>query len=142
MKIRFALILWIIPALACAEQYGAPITLKNPVTLEVATQHLGASGAAIVLVESRVDKVCELRGCWIGLRSESGNIHVTFKDEAFVVPLSLKGKTVIAQGLLSRVPMTMEETRHHIEANGGDPSTAKLPGVRYELVASGLVVKP
>ena len=141
MKISLALMLALFASLACAEQYGAPITLKHPVSLDEAVKQLGARNAADVLVESTVEKVCEVRGCWIGLRSASGEIHVTFKDEAFFVPMTLMGKTVLAQGRLSKVQMTLDETRRYVKHNGGDPAKVSQPGVRYEIVADGLEVK-
>jgi hypothetical protein len=100
-----------------AEHYGAPLTLKNPLTLEAAVQSLGEQPAADVLVQSTVAKVCEQRGCWITLKSASSNLHVTFKDEAFFVPSTLIGKTVLVEGKLSK------------------------SGPGYELVASGLEVQ-
>jgi uncharacterized protein DUF4920 len=102
---------------AAAEHYGAPLTLKNPLTLDAAVQSLGERPAADVLVQSTVAKVCEQRGCWITLQSSSSNLHVTFKDEAFFVPSTLIGKTVLVEGKLSK------------------------SGPGYELVASGLEVK-
>ena len=63
-----------------AEHYGAPLTLKNPLTLEAAVLALGDRPAADVLVESTVKQVCEQRGCWIALQSASSKLHVTFKD--------------------------------------------------------------
>jgi hypothetical protein len=80
-------------------------------------QSLYERGTADVLVESTVAKVCEQRGCWIALKSASSQLHVTFKDEAFFVPASLIGKTVLVQGKLTKA------------------------GASYELVASGLQVK-
>lgn len=141
MKFKLALLLSCVATLACAEQYGAPITMQKPVSLEAAVQQLGDATAAEVLVESKVDKVCEAAGCWIGLKSAAGDIHVTFKDEAFYVPLTLMGKTVLAQGRLTKVTMTLEQTRKYVQENGGDPAKVKQPGVRYELVASGIEVK-
>jgi hypothetical protein len=141
MRITFALLLSLSASLACAEQYGAPITMKHPVSLEAAVKQLGDRAAADVLLESKVDKVCSARGCWIGLKSASGEIHVTFENEAFFVPLTLMGKTVLAQGRLTKVEMTLAETREYVKDSGGDPATVNKPGVRYELVASGLEVK-
>ena len=141
MRISIGLLLSLLTSLAFAEQYGAAITLKHPVSLDVAVKQLGAQNAADVLVESKVERVCEARGCWVGLKSASGEIHVTFKDEAFFVPMTLMGKTVLAQGRLSKVQMTLEETRQHVKHNGGDPTKVTEPGVRYEIVANGLEVK-
>jgi hypothetical protein len=100
-----------------AEHYGAPLTLKTPLTLEAAVQSLGARPAVDVLVESTVAKVCEQQGCWIELQGASSQLHVTFKNESFFVPSTLIGKTVLVEGKLSKA------------------------GPGYELVASGLAVK-
>jgi Domain of unknown function (DUF4920) len=118
MRILIGLTLGLLTTIAsAAEHYGAPLTLKNPLTLEAAVQHLGDQPAATVLVESTVAKVCEQRGCWLALKSASSQLHVTFKDEAFFVPVSLVGKTVLVEGRLSK------------DADG------------YQLVANGLQVK-
>jgi len=118
MRILIGLTLGLLTAIAgAAEHYGAPLTLKNPLTLEAAVQQVGDGAAANVLVESTVARVCEERGCWLALKSASSQLHVTFKDEAFFVPASLVGKTVLVEGKLSK------------EAAG------------YQLVANGLQVK-
>jgi hypothetical protein len=118
MRILIGLTLGLLTTIAsAAEHYGAPLTLKHPLTLEAAVQQVGDGSAANVLVESTVAKVCEQRGCWLALKSASSQLHVTFKDEAFFVPASLVGKTVLVEGKLSK------------EADG------------YQLVASGLQVK-
>ena len=118
MRIPTGVLLGLVALTAgAAEHYGAPLTLKNPLTLEAAVLALGDRPAADVLVESTVKQVCEQRGCWIALQSTSSKLHVTFKDDAFFVPSTLIGKTVRVEGKLSK--------------NG--------PG--YELVASGLEVE-
>ena len=103
-------------AAGAAEHYGAPITLEEPQTLEAAVQGLGDRAGADVLVRSKVAQVCAERGCWLGLKSASSQLHVTIKDEAFFVPSSLVGKTVVVEGKLRK-------------ASAG-----------YELVATGLEV--
>lgn len=118
MRILMGVVLGLAAAAACAgEHYGAALTMKDPQTLEAAVQSLGERPAADVLVQSTVAKVCEQRGCWIALKSTSSQLHVTFKDEAFFVPSTLIGKTVLVQGKLTKA------------------------GPGYELVASGLEVR-
>jgi Domain of unknown function (DUF4920) len=118
MRIPTGLLLGLVAMTAvAAERYGAPLTMKTPLTLEAAVQSLGERPAADVLVESTVAKVCEQRGCWIALKSSSSQLHVTFKDEAFFVPSTLIGKTVLVEGKLTKA------------------------GSGYELVARGLQVK-
>ena len=66
---------------------------------------------------------------------------MTFKDYAFFVPPTLMGKTVLAQGELKKVAMTLEETKHYVKDAGGDPATVTEPRAHYELTASGVLVK-
>lgn len=118
MRILTGVVLGLAAVAACAgEHYGAPLTMKDPLTLEAAVQSLGDRPTADVLVQSTVAKVCEQWGCWIALKSASSQLHVTFKDEAFFVPSTLIGKTVRVQGKLTKA------------------------GPGYELVASGLEVQ-
>jgi len=118
MRIPTGLLLGLVAVTAVgAEHYGAPLTMKTAVTLEAAVQSLGDRPSATVLVESTVVKVCPDLGCWIALKSTSSQLHVTFKDEAFFVPSTLIGKTVLVEGKLTKA------------------------GAGYALVASGLEVK-
>jgi hypothetical protein len=141
MKVFLALLLVLTSTLALAEHYGAPIEAKNPVTLAAAIKQLDKQSNANVLVESKVDKVCVVKGCWLGLVSEADDIRVTFKDYAFFVPSSLIGKTVIVEGVLEKVTMTLDETKHYVKDAGGDPSIVTEPRVEYRIVASGVEVK-
>ena len=141
MRIAIGLLLALTMTIASAEHYGAPITMKNPITLESAVKQLDGKSTATVLVESKVDKVCEAKGCWLGLKSASSELHVTFKDYAFFVPSSLIGKTVRVEGKLEKVTMTLQETKEYVKDEGGDPATVTQPRVHYELVASGVEVK-
>ena len=58
MRILIGLMLGLLTVLAsAADHYGAPLTLKNPLTLEAAVRQLGDQPATSVLVESTVAKV-------------------------------------------------------------------------------------
>ena len=141
MKTALALLLALTSTLAFAEHYGAPIAGKTPVSLATAIRQLGSQATADVLVESTVDKVCVVKGCWLGLTDTSGDARVTFKDYAFFVPASLIGKRVIVEGKLEKVTMSLEDTRHYVKDAGGDPATVTQPRVEYRIVASGVLVK-
>jgi hypothetical protein len=104
---------------ARAEHYGAPIAAGTVVALDAALAQLADKSAADVVVKSTVARVCEQRGCWLGLKSATGEIHVTFKDEAFFVPPSLIGKSVVAAGRLQKV-VTPSRVRYELVASGID----------------------
>ena len=141
MKIAFVFSLSLLPLLASAEHYGAPVPKKTAVSLPVAIAQLQTKQSASVLVESKVDKVCTVKGCWLGLVDAKQDARVTFKDYAFFVPASLIGKTVIVDGVLEKVTMSLEDTKHYVKDAGGDPSKVTEPRIEYRIVASGLQVK-
>lgn len=138
MRIALALLLGMTSTLALAEQYGAPIAAtKQAVSLESAIGQLDKASSANVVVESKVDKVCTVKGCWLGLVSKNNELHVTF-DEKFFVPASLIGKTVRVEGKLEKVTMTLEETKHYVKDAGGDPSKVTQPRTAYQMTATGV----
>jgi len=141
MKTALALVLGLASTVVFAENYGAPITGKNPVSLAAAIKQLGKQPTADVVVESTVDKVCVVKGCWLGLTDASSDARVTFKDYAFFVPASLVGKRVVVEGKLEKVTMSLEDTKHYVKDAGGDPATVTQPRVEYRIVASGVQVR-
>ncbi|HTE40834.1 MAG TPA: DUF4920 domain-containing protein [Steroidobacteraceae bacterium] len=145
MRILVAAALTLVLSSAYAEHYGAPIAKKAPISLAAAIKQLDAKTASAamsqVLVESKVDKVCVVKGCWMGLVDPARDIRVTFKDYSFFVPQTLIGKTVIVEGTLEKVTMSLEDTKHYVKDAGGDPSTVTQPRVEYRIVANGVEVK-
>lgn len=141
MKSFLALVLCCVTSLACAEQYGAPIKAKAPVSLDAAIKQLDRKPSAPVLVESMVEKVCVVKGCWMALTNDAGDVRVTFKDYAFFVPASIIGKKVLVEGTLEKVVMSLEDTKHYVKDAGGDPAKVTEPRTEYRIVASGVEVR-
>jgi Domain of unknown function (DUF4920) len=141
MKYVVAALLCCWTTIAAAEQYGAPISAKNPLSLQAALKKLDAAPSADVLIESKVDKVCVVKGCWMALTNARDDVRVTFKDYGFFVPASIIGKTVIVEGTLEKVVMSLDDTKHYVKDAGGDPSTVTQPRTEYRIVASGVAVK-
>jgi hypothetical protein len=141
MKYLVAMLLCSWAAIASAEHYGAQIKSKNPLTLQAALRQLDSMPSADVLIESKVDKVCVVKGCWMALTNAKDDVRVTFKDYGFFVPSSIIGKTVLVEGKLEKVVMSLEDTKHYVKDAGGDPSTVTQPRTEYRIVASGVEVK-
>jgi hypothetical protein len=141
MKAFLILVLATFSTFAIAENYGAPVKAGKPTSLESAIKQLDKADSADVLVAAKVEKICVVKGCWMGLVSSSGDVRVTFKDYAFFVPPSLIGKQVVVDGKLQKVTMTLDETKHYVKDAGGDPATVTQPRVEYRIVANGVEVK-
>jgi hypothetical protein len=141
MRILFATLLCCWAAVATAEHYGAEIKSRTPLSLQAAIKQLDSKPAADVLIESKVDKVCVVKGCWMALTNATDDVRVTFKDYGFFVPGSIIGKTVLVEGKLEKVVMSLEDTKHYVKDAGGDPSTVTAPRTEYRIVANGVQVK-
>lgn len=139
-RLACALVLCSTVAPAASEQYGAPIKATTPVTLKAAIQQLDSKPKTDVLIQSKVDAVCVVKGCWMALTDTVGDVRVTFKDYGFFVPSSIIGKTVLIEGTLEKVVMSLEDTKHYVKDAGGDPSTVTQPRTEYRIVASGVRV--
>ena len=72
--------------------------------------HLGRS----VIVEGKVDKVCQMKGCWLELMpaDESRGVRVTFEDYAFFVPKDSMGWVARLEGTFVREALSKGEVDH------------------------------
>jgi hypothetical protein len=77
----------------------------------------------------------------MALTGAGEDVRVTFKDYGFFVPSSIIGKTVLVEGTLEKVVMSLEDTKHYVKDAGGDPSTVTQPRTEYRIVATGVQAK-
>ena len=124
-----------------ANQFGAPVKGTKPVSVDRAIEQLKKAKKPIMLVEAKVDKVCLKKGCWLALKSKTTDVRVTFKDYGFFVPVSLVGKTVWVEGKMSEKKLSLEQTKHYVEDEGGDPSKVTEARTDYQFEATGVLVK-
>lgn len=125
---------------AFADQYGADLTLTNAISIDDAISATDAGAQDPLLIEGEVTAVCQVKGCWMGFTTENGEIRVTFKDYGFFVPLNIVGKTVLAEGTLEKVTLSLRDSKHLVKDAGGDPDTVTEPIVEYQMVATGVKV--
>ena len=85
-----------------------PDASRTPLSVSQAIDPTNA-GRTIV-VRGDVAEVCQTEGCWMNVTDGRSVLRVTFKDEAFAVPVNLHGK-VLVEGIVheeieegSRVP--------------------------------------
>jgi uncharacterized protein DUF4920 len=136
----------LLAAAACASPdaarlatYGGSPTIESaplPLDRALTEENLGR----ILAVKGRVAEVCKMKGCWMVLTDDRNTVRITFKDYAFFVPRDLAGKTVVAEGVLSRKVLTEEEAEHlAAESNAATPP-ARGTREEWALVASSVVV--
>jgi hypothetical protein len=124
-----------------ANQFGAAVKGTKPISVDEAIAQLNKSQQPTLLVEAKVDKVCLKKGCWMALKSKTTDVRVTFKDYGFFVPVSLVGKTVWVEGRMSEKKLSLAQTKHYVEDEGGDPSKVTEARTDYQFEATGVLVK-
>ena len=71
-----------------------------------------------VKVKGKVIDVCKAEGCWLKMETDKGPIMIRMKNHAFMVPLSMNGKTIVASGVANRKETSVEMLKHYAEDAG------------------------
>lgn len=129
--------------------YGSPAQAATSLTVADLFARAAELDGKQVRVEGTVADVCSKRGCWIKLAEETGPAVVTFKveDGVMVFPMDAKGKWAVADGVVKRTELTLEQTRdrlkHEAEEAGKpfDPATVTAPLVSVRLAGIGAVIR-
>jgi len=143
------------PAFA-ASQFGPATDTSNAVSVE----HILATPAAYVgksvTVRGTVSEVCQKKGCWMQFKTDvtAPVFRLKVRDGEMVFPISARGKTAYATGLLSAKTMTLSETQAYLahraeeqgEATSGlasTPSAASTvqPLTIYQLVPESVTIE-
>lgn len=122
-----------------AAVYGSPPSLTGR-SLPLARALTDANLGRPLSIEADVAQVCRAKGCWMVLTDGEYSVRVTFRDYAFFVPKDLAGKTVVAEGVLSRRLVSPEEAAHLAEESGGAESISPTPREEWLLVATSVVL--
>lgn len=122
------------------ETFGAamPATV-DPVALSTLVANHQNYANESVVVEARVAKVCQKKGCFFIAKDGATTVRVSFKDYGFFVPTDISGRDVILVGELRQVELS-EEQAAHLEEDMGSASVAVAPGPQFEIVASAVRV--
>jgi len=94
---------------------------------------------------AKVTEVCQSKGCWMRLELENGQeTMVRFKDYGFFMPMDIKGKEVVVNGLAFVEEMSIEEQKHY--AKDGGKSEAEIAEIKttkktFGFQADGVLLK-
>jgi hypothetical protein len=88
---------------ANAKDFGKALTLKETTPISAILKDPKIYEGKRVLVQGPIVEVCAERGCWIRIGSDQEFEALRFKveDGVIVFPLSAKGKTVLAEGVIT-----------------------------------------
>ena len=96
---------------ANAKDYGKALTLKETTAISAILKDPKTYEGKRVLVQGPIVEVCAERGCWIRIGSDKEFEALRFKVEDGVItfPLSAKGRTVLAEGVIAISHLTREQ---------------------------------
>ncbi len=121
--------------------YGAGVTMTAaPESLASAIERELVDKPLVVKAE--VVDVCSAKGCWLVLKDGEAEVRVRFKDYGFFVPSSLKGRTVLVQGVLAQEVISEADRRHYAEdAGASDEEILQIVGDMKEFTFEATGVK-
>ena len=123
--------------------FGAKITAAGAVTANELPTVLAGKESADIKVKGKVVEVCKSEGCWIRMETASGPMLIKMKDHAFMVPLSMNGKTIVADGTATFKETSVETLKHYAEDAGKSKEeidAIKEPKKEIVLQAKGILV--
>lgn len=92
-----------------------------------------------VLLETRIAKVCQKKGCFFIAQDGATTARVSFKDYGFFIPTDSGGKDVVLLGTFSRKSVSKEEAEHFAE-DLGETATPNPERFQYSIVASAVKI--
>ncbi|MEC7948088.1 MAG: DUF4920 domain-containing protein [Myxococcota bacterium] len=129
--------------------YGDAFTLSTDKTLACGDLLANPAGHVdtTVRVSGRVADVCQKMGCWMVITPEDTTdpkamIRVTMKDHAFSVDKQGAGNIAQLEGILKAVEIDEETVEHYASESGAEGAVPEKQGMKYELVASAVQMKP
>jgi hypothetical protein len=131
------------------KNYGKPLTLKETTKVSEIMAHPEKYNGKRVRVEGAVVDVCAKRGCWMKLASDKEFESIQFKvdDGVIVFPMDAKGKTAVAEGVVSAKTYTVEQLieqgKRQAEEGGTafDPSSVKGPKTVVRIMGEGAAIR-
>ncbi|MFA6470196.1 MAG: DUF4920 domain-containing protein [Bacteroidota bacterium] len=144
----FTMMITLIAVSGGKKNYGKDVTLKETTKISAIIAEPEKFNGQRVKVEGPIVDVCKTRGCWIKIGGDKEFESVRFKveDGVIVFPLEIKGKSVVAEGIVSVKKYSVEEQiksgKEHAEKEGTefDPASIKEPKIVLQINGEGAQV--
>lgn len=126
---------------------GEEIDAEGALTMtemEERYKNLQVGDTVQVKLRSKVNEVCEKKGCWMKLENgESDDVMVKMKDYAFFVPKDIANREVIVEGKAYVTEMSVEDQQHYAEDGGKSKeeiASITEPKRTFSFMADGALV--
>ena len=126
-------------------QYGEKITASDYVSFDKVMSILEKEGTYKGKVKGMATGVCQKKGCWMTLSSDSSTdeLFVKFKDYGFFMPFDIAGKEVVLRGTAEKETTSVEMLRHYaLDGGATEEEVAKItePETAFNFIADGVIV--
>lgn len=124
--------------------FGADITVDDAISATNLPELLDGKESVEVKLTGDVVSVCQMSGCWIDVALIDDEIvHVTFKDDAFLLPKDAAGKTAVIDGIATYEEIPIDMLKHIAEDEGKSQEeidAIMAPKLEYTFVATGVIL--
>jgi hypothetical protein len=123
--------------------FGIRTSEKNAIAASDLPSLLSTDESKDIKVKGKVVEVCQAEGCWLRMQTLGGSMMIRMKDHKFFVPVSLNGKTIVADGTATLKETSVEMLRHYAEDGGkSKEEIASIAQSKKEVVllAKGILV--
>ena len=124
--------------------FGISTTEKGAVSANELASLLDTKEPKEVKVKGKVVEVCKAEGCWLRMETANGGtMMIRMKDHKFFVPVSMQGKTIVADGTATLKETSVDMLRHYAEDAGKSKeeiAAIKEPKKEIVLQAKGILV--
>lgn len=125
--------------------FGAIITEENAVAVAELPGMLVDADSVAIKLTGNIASVCQMSGCWVDLDLGNGEtVHVTFEDDAFLLPKDAAGKVAVLEGIGTREELSVDYLKHLAEDDGKTQEEIDAitePSMEYTFIASGVIIK-
>ena len=131
------------PAPAMAH-FGAEISEDGAISTTELASKLNGNDSVRMKLSGTIDKVCQMKGCWMTMGAGEQSMHVTFKDYGFFVPKDAGGNEAVIEGYAFVDTMDVETLRHYAEDEGKSEEEIAMitePEVKLSFVTDGVIIK-
>lgn len=156
MRIRFLLALLVASACVAAtahakeEIYGKGISAADTMLVSKLLAHPDDYVGKLVRVQGTAVGVCEHRGCWVNVSSDTEGqvVRMKVKDGEIVFPAAILGSTIIAEGIWTANKLDLESTKMVCERDANaegkkfDPASVTECMTLYQITGTGAIVVP
>jgi len=125
--------------------YGIPLSNRETQDAFLLADLLENKNSAGIKLTGKIESVCQMSGCWIDMEIGNGKVvHITFNEEAFVLPMDISGKTATVEGFATKEIIPLEYLKRQAKSEGKTQEEIDAitePEVEYSFVASGVKIE-